>query len=392
MSHQPVSPSHDIIRLRNEGYEVEIRGTHLLVSHVPCVNAARQIEFGTLVSTLALAGDTIAKPDTHVVHFAGPHPCHKDGSLMAQIQHTSQTQTLADGIVVNHSFSNKPPNGCYPDYYEKMNRYAEIISAPAQSLDPNVTAKTFRVIEARPEESVFNYHDTNSSRAEIQAISAKLKGQKVGIVGLGGTGSYVLDLVAKTSVEEIHLFDADVFCQHNAFRAPGAPSVERLRTPPLKVEYFAEIYSRMRRKITPHPVALNAANAQLLHGFDFVFICMDDGRTKREVMALLEANGASFVDVGMGVQVGDGNLLGIVRVTTSTPAKRDHFAKRVSFAAAKDDAYSTNIQIADLNMLNAALAVIKWKKFCGFYQDSEHEHDCTYTINVNQLFSDNHCP
>lgn len=306
---------------------------------------------------------------------------------MSQIQHSSQTQTLAEGIVVNHSFSNKPPTG-YPDYYEKMNRYAEIISAPAESLDPTVTAKTFRVIEARPEESVFNYLDTNSSRAEIDAISGKLKGYKIGIIGLGGTGSYVLDLVAKTPVDEIHLFDADVFCQHNAFRAPGAPSVEQLRTPPLKVNYLAEIYSRMRRRIFPHEVALDASNLQLLHDLDFVFICMDQGRAKREIVTLLESGSVSFIDVGMGVQLGDGNLLGIVRVTTSTPHKRDHFRMRVSFVDAKDDAYSTNIQIADLNMLNAALAVIKWKKLCGFYQDMEHEHDCTYTINENQLLSD----
>jgi hypothetical protein len=339
------------------------------------------------VSTLALAGDTITKPDTHVVHFIGSHPCHKNGSIMSQIQHSSQTQTLADGIVANHSFSNKPPNG-YPDYYEKMSRYAEIISAPAQSLDPTVTAKTFRVIEARPEESVFNYFDTNSSRAEIDAISGKLKGHKIGIIGLGGTGSYVLDLVAKTAVDEIHLFDADVFCQHNAFRAPGAPSVEQLRRPPLKVKYLAEIYSRMRRGIIPHAVSLDASNLHLLHGLDFVFICIDVGRAKREIVTLLESGFVSFIDVGMGVQLGDGNLLGIVRVTTSTPRKRDHFSKRVAFVDAKDDAYSTNIQIADLNMLNAALAVIKWKKLCGFYQDMEHEHDSTYTINENQLLSD----
>ena len=387
MSHQLVNPSPDILGLRNEGYEVEIRGTHLLISHVPYVNSTRQIEFGTLVSTLALAGNTTTKADTHVVHFIGSHPCHKDGSIMQQIQHASATTTLAEGIVVNHSFSNKPQDG-YPDYYEKMNRYAEVISAPAKSLDPAVTAKTFRVIEAMPDESVFNYLDTNSSRAEIEAISAKLKGHRIGIVGLGGTGSYVLDLMAKTPVEEIHLFDADVFAQHNAFRAPGAPSVEQLRTPPPKVEYLAEIYSRMRRNIIPHGVALNAANVHLLHGLDCVFICIDDGPPKREIVALLEASSASFIDVGMGVQVGDNNLLGILRVTTSTPRKRDHFSKLVSYSDGKDDAYSTNIQIADLNMLNAAMAVIKWKKLCGFYQDMEDEHDSTYTINVNQLLSD----
>lgn len=389
MSHLPANPSPDIRRLINEGYEVEIRGTHLMVSHIPCVNSAGKIEFGTLVSKLEFAGDRISKPGDHVVFFSGPHPCHKDGTMMSQIKHQSQRQTLAEGIVVDHSFSNKPAGG-YPDYYEKIDRYAEIISAPARSLDSSVTAKTFRVIEAKPEESVFNYLDTNSSRAEIEAISAKLKGRKVAIVGLGGTGSYVLDLVAKTPVEEIHLFDPDTFCQHNAFRAPGAPTVEELRTPPPKVTYLAEIYSRMRRNIHPHAVALNETNVGLLQDMDFVFLCLDDGPPKLEITAFLQAKSAAFIDTGIGVQMGDGELLGIVRVTTSTPEKRDHFSKCVSFHEAKDDAYSTNIQIAELNMLNASLAVIRWKKLCGFYQDTEHEHHCTYTINHNQLLSDHH--
>ena len=38
-------------------------------------------------------------------------------------------------------------------------------------------------------------------------------------------------------------------------------------------------------------------------------------------------------------------------------------------------------------MLNAALAVIKWKKLCGFYQDLKKEHHCAYAINLNQLVS-----
>jgi hypothetical protein len=387
MSHQRVNLSPDVLRLRNEGYEVEIRGTHLLISHVPYVNSARQIEFGTLVSTLALAGDKITKPDTHVVHFIGSHPCHKDGSIMRQIQHASATTTLADGIVVNHSFSNKPQDG-YPNYFEKMARYVGVISAPARSLDPTVTAKTFRVIEATPDECAFNYLDTNSSRAEIEAISHKLKGHKIGIVGLGGTGSYVLDLVAKTPVDEIHLFDADVFAQHNAFRAPGAPSIEQLRIPMPKVSYFTEIYSKMRRGIHPHEVFLNASNTSLLRGLNFVFICIDKGRPKKDIVAFLAAIGASFIDVGMGLFVGDNNLLGIQRVTASTPSNRESINKHVSFDDGNDDDYASNIQIADLNMLNGALAVIKWKKLCGFYQDMEHEHHSTYTINVNQMLSE----
>ena len=47
-----------------------------------------------------------------------------------------------------------------------------------------------------------------------------------------------------------------------------------------------------------------------------------------------------------------------------------------------------NVQIADLNSLNATLAVIKWKKLCGVYQDLEGEHHSTYSTNVNALTSD----
>ena len=53
-----------------------------------------------------------------------------------------------------------------------------------------------------------------------------------------------------------------------------------------------------------------------------------------------------------------------------------------------DDEYDKNIQIADLNALNAALAVIKWKKLCGFYRDLEREHFSAYTVDGNCIIND----
>ena len=38
------------------------------------------------------------------------------------------------------------------------------------------------------------------SRAEIDLVTKKLELRKIAIVGLGGTGSYVLDLVAKKGI------------------------------------------------------------------------------------------------------------------------------------------------------------------------------------------------
>ena len=122
--------------------------------------------------------------------------------------------------------------------------------------------------------------------------------------------------------------------------------------------------------------------------FSFSNRLLDKGRVKQEIATFLEAVGASFVDVGMGVHIGENNLLGTVRVTASSPSNRWLFRKHVSFTDAVDNVYATNIQIADLNMLNAALAVLRWKKFAGFYQDLENEHHTTYSTNVNQFLSE----
>jgi hypothetical protein len=196
----------------------------------------------------------------------------------------------------------------------------------------------------------------------------------------------VLDLVAKTSVGEIRLFDGDEFLLHNAFRAPGAATIEELRDAPRKVRYLQRVYSKMRRGIVAHEVPLDAGNLGLLDGSTFAFLCIDAGEPKRLIVEKLELLGVSFVDVGMGLELVDGSLGGILRVTASTPRNRVEARRRISFSGGDpDDIYASNIQVADLNALNAALAVVKWKKLRGFYRDLEREHHCSYTTDGNQL-------
>ncbi len=125
MSVTPISPSPDIERLRAEGYEVEIREKHLLIYSVPYVNANRQVTGGTIVAPLTLAGDAIAPPENHIVHFIGDHPCDANGAILTAIKNESSTKTLAPGIEVNHTFSNKP-NGGYKDYHDKLTRYVQM--------------------------------------------------------------------------------------------------------------------------------------------------------------------------------------------------------------------------------------------------------------------------
>jgi hypothetical protein len=390
MSEQLISRSDDLRQLREEGYELEIRAGHLLIGHVPYVNSERQVKLGKLVSTLTLAGDVTARPDTHVVTFIGDMPCDREGNALNRILAGSDRQQLADGFFVDHTFSSKPTEG-YVNYHDKMTAYVRIISAPAQALDPEVTAQTFEVVETPGPDSVFRYLDTASARAGICAATAKLQLGKIAIIGLGGTGAYVLDLLVKSPIEEIHLFDGDRYFQHNAFRSPGASSIEQIRKAPPKVEHFLQQYAPMRRGLIAHNEFIDDANVEGLCGMDFVFLTLDNGPARKLIIERLEEWGISFIDVGMGVFEASGSLGGLVRTTASTPSMRDHVKSKSRIPFGADDgenAYHQNIQIVDLNALNAALAVIKWKKLCGFYLDLEQEHFSVYQIDGNSIISE----
>lgn len=389
MSQKLFNLNADLRRLREEGYFVQIRGGLLVMREVPYVDSQKRVRMGTLVTSLDLAGDTTRKPESHVAHWDGEFPCRADGTPLQEIAHQSQVIDLGHGVTARYSFSSKPGPEGYPNYFEKMSTYSTILAGPAAVLQPGISPRVFRAPDDTEADSVFNYIDTASDRVGIGGLSAKFEDEIISVIGTGGTGGYILDLVAKTPVREIRLFDADEFLQHNAFRAPGAPSLEELREAPKKVDYLKSIYSRMHRGIVVHSVKLEQANVELLNGTTFAFISMDAGEDKRAVVEKLEALGVPFVDVGMGLELVDGSLGGILRVTASTPQKREHVhAGRISFAGGGErDVYASNIQVADLNALNAALAVIKWKKLRGFYRDLDREHHSTYTTDGNLLLN-----
>ncbi len=388
MSQQLISRSPDLKRLRDDGYTVEVLDGHLLVHNIPYVNSARQVKFGTLVSTLSLAGDVTHRPDTHVAYFIGEAPCTTLGVPIQQIKHSDRPTQLSENTRADRSFSNKPSGG-YRDYHHKMSTYASIVSGPAEAIDPSITARSFIAIKSDTPDSVHNYIDTASSRAGIHRLAAKLADEVVAIIGCGGTGAYTLDFVAKTPVKEIRLFDRDKFLQHNAFRTPGAPTLATLKRVLSKVSYLRRIYSAMHRNITAHPKHITPTTAHLLEGVTFAFVCIDGGEGKEAVIRALEGQNIPFIDVGIGVQLVEGRLIGVVRTTTSRPGMRGHLRSRVSFRGADaGNEYDTNIQIAELNALNAVFAVIKWKKLRGIYLDLECEHHTTFTIDGNSVIND----
>jgi hypothetical protein len=391
MSPARLSRSEDLQHLRDDGYEVTATdGGHLVVGHVPYVNPNGQVAYAELISTLVLAGEVTARPVTdHVVYWTGDTPCDRHGAALPNMVNPGESQREA-GLTARCSFS------CHPDqpdadYYVKMTRYVAMLEGHAQAIDPTATARTHRIVEDDDPDAPFVYPDTASSRAGITALHDRLRGQRIAIVGVGGTGSYILDFVAKTPVREIHLFDGDDFLSHNAFRAPGAGSLDDLNANQKKVDRLAAVYSVMKHGIVPHPYPITADTVDELRGMDMVFLSMEGGAVKRTVVEKLTEWGQSFIDVGMGLKNNPDGLRGTLRVTMSTPTKRDHVPSRIDFSdPAPDDLYDENIQVADLNALNATLAVIKWKKMCGVYADLEHEHNSVYTLDGNCMANEDH--
>jgi hypothetical protein len=390
MLSKQINLSWDIIQLRNDGYEVEIKDNHLVINNIPYFNKSKKILKGSLISILSIQRNNVVHSNDHRVFFIGESPCDSAGNILSSIINNSNTRRLTNNITIGHMFSSKPPGG-YKNYHHKMESYINMIASHVESVSPEYTAKTFRVLKDGVTKSPFVYTDTNSLRSEIQSVNNKVSDLKIGIIGLGGTGSYILDLVSKTSISEIHLFDGDEFCQHNAFRSPGAASLEILDKNLKKNKYYKSIYSNIHQGIVNHNEYLNETNLNSLNFLDFVFIAIDKGSIKKLIFKHLEREKINFIDTGIGVINKEESLLASIRTTCSVEEARSHvYNGKVSFVDEDDDqnVYSSNIQMSELNALNACISVIKWKQLYGIYHDVSETLNSTYNTSVNQIIAE----
>jgi hypothetical protein len=390
MSSTPTGRSADIERLVAAGFSIEIRQNHLLMHDVPYVNDQRRVCRGTLVTPLTLAGNVTTAPGDHVAYFIGEAPCTWQGVPLSALNHSGANE-LAPGLMIDRSFSNKPTTP-FADHEKKLLHYLRLLSPEAVELDPTVTAKTGRVLRDDSDQSVFRYPDSASARAGITAISAKLEAQRVAIVGAGGTGVYVLDLLAKTSVATIEVFDGDRLLTHNAFRAPGHITLDDLDGRPFKASFFAGRYDQVRGGIRAFDEYITAENLHLLDGCTFVFVCIDSGSARRLIVEHLLERGIPFVDCGLGMLVNDDlqAIFGTVRTTFVTPERADDAMKYLSFGDDEpgDDVYASNIQVAELNALNASMAVMRFKQHLQFYVDLRKETQWTMGTSTNTMSGD----
>lgn len=372
-----VSHNEDIRWLVEKGYAIAFESNYMIVRDIPYLDKELSLQTGAIVTKLVFVDQERVSQDDHQIFFAGSVPHNLDGKPIPNLGGGPTRLPLAEAssdVVVQRSFSNKPKDtGRFRDFFEKIESYVSIISGPAIELH-NANPYTFHIKETMPD-SIFKYHDTLTSRAEITDLSEKLKNDVIAIIGLGGTGAYILDFMVKTPVKEIRAFDLDSFHVHNAFRSPG-----RLETTELglkKSEVYRSRYDDFRTGISIQAKHIDLSCSDDFEGVTFAFVCVDKGSSRAEIFELLISKGIPFIDVGMGLNRKHGPLNGMLRVTYfSTEDGSEVRDKRlVELTDRQDDLYRNNIQIGELNALNACLAVIRFKQLRSFYkEDTPYYH------------------
>ena len=200
MSHALIARNSDLGRLQKDGYALRIvDGAYLLTENVPYVTTDRAVQEGTLVMELTLAGDLTVPPPRHVAHWIGEFPCDSSGNKLLPLILENQTRgSISDSLPPAYQLSAKPDTP-YRDYHHKVTTYVEILGREARHITPDATAQQWRIIADQDDpESVFLFADTASARQNTVDLARKLASERIAIVGVGGTGSYVLDFVAKT--------------------------------------------------------------------------------------------------------------------------------------------------------------------------------------------------
>ena len=226
----------------------------------------------------------------------------------------------------------------------------------------------------------FHIPNTFEARAAIAPVQDRIRSQRIAIIGLGGTGAYLLDLIAKTPVSEVHLLDSDCVDWHTFKRAPGAPTAEEIELVRagslLKVGYYHSKYAAFRDGIHPHPIRVDSPSmfAEFLsdHPVDYAFVCIDqltDGDSARQdavYRAVTEA-GVPFTDSGVSITLEDCAVRGAV-TTSSYDAGSDAWKDAIPNARLDGGAPGyRNVQLPEVNAAAATFAVMEWRRRTGQY-------------------------
>ena len=390
MEKLPESVDGSIQRLLAEGYALYRRGSYI-VAAITYLDANGTPQSGLMVDTLNIDenGKARVAPINHQMYFVGQQPYDEKGRILFGGAGASNNP-LFDGKTSSFYWSWKQLDSQrrmkdYSNLYEKFSDYITYVSGPAEAKFPNFKITPFDEVTSKEITCPFPFEDMNSAKANLLELDKLLEGDSIAIIGAGGTGSYIFDLVSKTKVGKIKLFDFDIFDLHNAFRIPGASTREELGQP--KVKVIEQRYKGWHSGTEVFELKLDSNSDDILEGITFAFLAVDKMGPRRELAKMLLKMGIPFIVVGMGIHHGNPGLTGMVDTTLIDENSASSLFEEIAGEKLIDlpDEYQKNIQTVELNALNASMAVFMYKKYRGYYASGRPVHQASFTTSSMQL-------
>ncbi|CAJ0793684.1 ThiF domain-containing protein [Ralstonia mannitolilytica] len=160
---------------------------------------------------------------------------------------------------------------------------------------------------------------------DIQRLLRRLR---IGIVGVGGTGSPVAEQLCRLGVGHLRLFDGDSFANTNVNRVYGTKlGDEGQPKVALAKKHLSSIGLGTAVEIVPEHITYEAA-AKALRDCDLIFGCTDKELPRAILVQLAMRYSIPVFDLGVLIDSQDGNISGVHgRVTTLLPGEACLFCR-----------------------------------------------------------------
>ena len=366
--------SHDggLDRVVQAGLDYTIEGDTLTVGPIPYRLKSGGLGHGELICHVEREGSRLRAPSDHTVGWvAEDRPHSRSGAVLEKLIHHDESQEWPNGAISICGMSRKSHDRGYNDYGEKMLAYARLIAKETgrtwkrDSIGSGLIADGNNMVD----------QETGLTRSMIGDKDKLFKQEKLAVIGAGGTGGFIIDLIAKCNVASIDIYDDDIVSQHTQLRWPGVVNRNVVEEHKNKAEYLAQVYaSRTNRNIKGHALRVGGSNLTYFKDKTMVFVAIDRGPDRRAILTELTKMNVNFIDCGIDMRRAADGLTASARVVRT--AVRDDRDKRMEVVTKTPDKdagegmYEAAIQTAEVNALNAALAVIAWKQGIGFYKDA----------------------
>ena len=265
------------------------------------------------------------------------------------------------------TLSMKRDVGEYEDAWQALRTYVNAIYAGFTTSDTQSTRRverpyTFDIIG-------------DKSRSEVEWLDL-VAGERIAIVGLGGVGSWIADLVTKSDVYELHAWDDDVIEPRNIIRMPGAVDPQWLGKH--KAEWFQQTYSSIHRRVRGSRVRVTKDNVQeVVTDTTFAFVAVDDDESRLMVCDAMFSARIPFVSVGLSLARRDTQATASVRVVTAHAHRESWRGAIPRVGQAGQDDYA-RLELPDISAMAAGWAIQSWRKMRGQIPQSQPEECMVY--------------